>query len=327
MTIFTKIKTLAFLLCLTLIFYGCSSSDSQGNWQLYVTEAAGRFFDGSAFSEKPASTAILASNPKTSIVFVEKKEKPPSLRITNKDFPGLTLYAQAPDEKGRFMFTEVLLTSAHFGGWNEVRYAVYGTAVYQAGDADGKSASLVFETPLEITGINAGRVKRGQERLSGDRGLQEAKNREERIEALVNWMASSYGVFKKPPADGGEDASGSAEAANGFVNAALFEAYWRPVLMPEICKPSSRPDAYNQTITEAKEAGVKIERKLAEDVSWNVNYTKRLFPEYMHNFRNSGALLRDWEEAANWIYIKYLWEKIPSIFAPPETGAAKNKTE
>jgi hypothetical protein len=52
----------------------------------------------------------------------------------------------------------------------------------------------------------------------------------------------------------------------------------------------------------------------ADSINWNRSYTERAFPEELWEYRNSGALLRDWEEAAAWIYVEYAWDSIIASF-------------
>jgi hypothetical protein len=48
----------------------------------------------------------------------------------------------------------------------------------------------------------------------------------------------------------------------------------------------------------------------AEDIAWNTSYTKAVFAEDLWKVRDSGTLLRDWEETLDWIYFIYEWEEL-----------------
>jgi hypothetical protein len=39
-----------------------------------------------------------------------------------------------------------------------------------------------------------------------------------------------------------------------------------------------------------------------------------VFPEALWEYRNSAAMLRDWEEALPWIYMEYSWDYIINSF-------------
>jgi len=80
-----------------------------------------------------------------------------------------------------------------------------------------------------------------------------------------------------------------------------FEKYWKPVLFPEMVSKRKRPAGWLQ------EGDVFLR---SEDIRWNTGYTERVFSEELRPVRNSGTLLRDWEEALSWIYLEYEWESI-----------------
>jgi hypothetical protein len=90
-----------------------------------------------------------------------------------------------------------------------------------------------------------------------------------------------------------------------FSNQKEFENHWKRRLFPELVSAKARPADYS---TENAEWG------RADSVNWNRTYTEHLFPEELWEYRNSGALLRDWEEALPWIYMEYSWDSIIDSF-------------
>jgi hypothetical protein len=104
----------------------------------------------------------------------------------------------------------------------------------------------------------------------------------------------------------------------GFPDQAAFEAYWKPLLFPELSKPKDRPAAW---------AGANADSGdwvLGEDIRWSAAYTEALFPEDLWPVRNSGTLLRDWEEAAAWIRLEFEWDTITeSLFGKIELAKIK----
>jgi hypothetical protein len=86
-----------------------------------------------------------------------------------------------------------------------------------------------------------------------------------------------------------------------FSSQAEFEAHWRGFLFPELVSPKKRPPSWS---------GEDPEWVTGEDVRWNSGYTRSVFPEALWGVRNSGTLLRDWEEAAAWIYLEFEWDRI-----------------
>jgi hypothetical protein len=50
---------------------------------------------------------------------------------------------------------------------------------------------------------------------------------------------------------------------------------------------------------------------------WNAAYTRSAFPGELWELRDSGALLRDWEEALPWIRLLYYWDYLAGLLAEP----------
>jgi hypothetical protein len=91
----------------------------------------------------------------------------------------------------------------------------------------------------------------------------------------------------------------------GFSSQEEFEQFWKPYLLPEMVKKKERPADYTMA---------NAEWRTADSVKWNHSYTQKLFPEGLWEYRDSGALLRDWEEALQWIFLEYSWETIIASF-------------
>jgi hypothetical protein len=91
------------------------------------------------------------------------------------------------------------------------------------------------------------------------------------------------------------------EDAPPLRNVEEFEAWWEPVLLPEMVPASRRPGAWTEE---------NAEWSRAEDIAWNTSYTRAVFSEDLWKVRDSGTLLRDWEETLDWIYTIYEWEDL-----------------
>jgi hypothetical protein len=292
----TLIKIITFTVC-TALFASCLS----------ITDGAGRLLDGSLFAEKTASKAVVKDAAGTKVAAIIARDKTPALVITSTAVPNLKIYGTAPDENGRFQFTSAVFLCSTYNGWNEINYAVYGNGIYTRLD-DG-TGSLRFETPLEIIEIAKGSMRHGDSRLTAERAVVELRHRAERIDALIAWMGGTGNPFA-------HNADGAA-----FADKAAFAAYWRPRLMPELYSPFKRPPEYKQTV---KSAG-KPTYSFGEDVFWNKQYTEYIFPAHMHKLRDSGALLRDWEDALDWIYLKYIWKNLPDMLLSASAGKKASK--
>jgi hypothetical protein len=143
-----------------------------------------------------------------------------------------------------------------------------------------------------IVAITSGALRRDDTVIKGDEALGILRNRLDRIRALTDWMAQS--------------GYGRDDGRQQFATQKDFESYWRAILLPETVPKKKRPALYTT------ENAVYL---YAEGCRWNTVYTALLFPgdentENPNNaeltkLRDSGALLRDFDEAASWIYFQY----------------------
>jgi hypothetical protein len=268
-----------------------------------LTENAGRIADGSKFSEKVLETCHGENG--TRLSRIRLKDGSAALKLSLDSWPNLAFYLVPSDETGRYVLASYTFLVSAVKGWNEFTVNLSGTgSLEDAGNDSGGNARyrLTVEN-VDETGIASGRVRSGDNRFGGGEALGILRNRKARIEALVGWMRESA-VTAGPSAAGGTGPSASdgasAAAALSFQTEKAFDAYWKPLLLPETVPKRKRPVAYD---------GSGGEWRRAEDVTWNAAYSAR-FPEDIALLRNSGALLRDWEEALPWIYLVFRWDDI-----------------
>ncbi|MDR1302709.1 MAG: hypothetical protein LBK43_09620 [Treponema sp.] len=266
-----RIKTtgwsLGMLVCV-LVCSGCTS----------LVEKAGQVLDGSLFAEK--TLGVYRGPEGMELRYLEvKREKQEKIAISLSAYPGLHFWTSPPDENGKVFVQQLHFLGGNYTGWNEFTLDLTGEATLIL-----HRNSLLWrgQGPIERVQISGGKIRREQKRLSGEEALTALQSRYERIAALSDWMHTQ-------------------EDLPDFTSQEDFDAYWKPLLMPELVQPKQRPATWT---TEAA-AWVK-----AEDVSWNQDYTAAVFPETLQVLRNSGALLRDWEEAFSWIYLYYQWDRI-----------------
>jgi len=260
-----------------------------------LIQKGGEVLEGSAFTEK--RTALYSSDRKEKEDIIELKEMRNKdgesfIEITNSQWPGLALRGSVPDTDGNFHLTDARFLSSHASGWNEFDYELLGSGNFTTGRESG-GVLRIEETPERIQ-ISSGKIRLKSRRLTGDAALVPLRNRRERILALTEWMTE----WQK-----------STGASISFDNQEEFEEYWKGRLFPELVSADKRPDGYS-SINNTE----NIEWNRADGVKWNLTYTKSLFPEALWEFRNSGALLRDWEEALPWIFMEYSWNTIISSF-------------
>jgi len=269
-----KIIKCLLLFSLTFLYINCA-----------IMEGAGRLFDGSVCAEKRVSL-YRASIKKgavsdTELKIVRNKEGNRSLIISFKKYSMMKLRGSLPNEEGIFHLTSLEFLAGNAHGWNEYSMQITGTGRLTFEDG----AVLEYIKEIEPIQITSGRIHRYDTRMTGNDALIALRNRNDRITSLAEWMLSL-----KAPKD---------------QEIKIFEKYWMPVFFPEMASKKNRPLGWK----EADDQFVK-----AEDIRWNTGYTERVFPEELHLVRNSGTLLRDWEEALYWIYMEYEWNNIMELF-------------
>jgi hypothetical protein len=274
------------LLCGGLLLGGCTSFAA--NAISRAVEKTGRVLDGTAFAEKTLSRyrARKAEGAAVNIEVREvvNKQGNVSLVILPEDFPAIRFRGSDPVGNGDFYLTDLEYLGGNVSGWNEFTLELSGAGTFAASE---ETAVLAFAAPPEPVQISSGKIRRGETRITGDEALTSLRNRYERILALTGWMRGREGVPL-------------------FADQKAFEAYWRPLLLPETVSKKKRPPEWNRE-------GARW--AWAEDLRWNTAYTEYLFPEELKILRNSGALLRDWEEAFEWIYFEYSRGEIGEIFS------------
>ena len=71
-----------------------------------------------------------------------------------------------------------------------------------------------------------------------------------------------------------------------FLSQKEFENYWKALIFPELVSKNKR----------------------------TANYQHYILPDDLFELKNSGTLLRDWEESLSWIYLEYTWDGIAAFF-------------
>ncbi|MCL2444408.1 MAG: hypothetical protein FWD13_13235 [Treponema sp.] len=249
-------------------------------------DSTGRVLDGSAFLERRIGLYRALEKDGAAIDMeisvVENRDKEKSIIITVKNYPMMKLRGSFPQGNNSFILTSLEYLAGSTFGWNEFSLPLLGTGQLHIGD----TAILENIREIEPVQITTGRIHRFDTRITGENALTALNNRYERILTLTEWMLTLNGPRGQTIKE--------------------FTKYWKPVLVPEMVLRKNRPSAW---LLEND----KFQR--AEDISWNTSYTERTFSEELWPVRNSGTLLRDWEEALSWIYMMYEWENIIDLFS------------
>ena len=246
-----------------------------------LMDKTGKVLDGSAFAEKKiARYRALEKNGAAfdmELVHAQTKAGQKLLVISQNKYPAVQLRVTEPDAEGNLYAVSLDYVSGNTAGWNQYSLGLSGTGSCVLGET---TAVFSLNNDIEKVQIEQGKIRLYDSTLIEGAALENLRNRAERIDALAEWMKSR-------------------DLAPQGLNRKAFQAYWKPILLPEACVKSKRP------------AGWLRERdtfNLAEDIKWNTGYSERVFPEELWPVRNSGTLLRDWEEAFEWIYLQYDWE-------------------
>jgi len=249
-----------------------------------LVEGAGRFLDGSALKEKKTAVYKTAEKDGSSadmqLIFTKNKNDETAIIISITKYPMFKFRTAIPGEDGSFHLSSLEYLGGSTHGWNEFTLELIGE-----GKFDPQESALSI-SDLETVQITNGRIQRYDTRLTGNDALTALRNRRERILSITNWMSS--------------------QESPSFAGINEFAAYWEPVLFPEMVSAKKRPENWLQE-------GDEIQK--TEDVKWNLDYTKRVFSEELWLVRNSGTMLRDWEEALSWIYMEYEWENVLEILS------------
>ena len=253
-----------------------------------LVQKGGELLDGSATEEKTiALYRSFSGKETTEIRTLRHKDGTECIEISGSTWPGLALRGSMPAGDGTFELVEARILSTHVHGWNEFTLDLLGSAHFSvSGNIVGR---LRIAGEVERVQISSGRIRLKSNRLTGTTALGSLRNRRERILALTEWMQ----MYQTGLQD-----------RKVFADQKEFKDYWQGRLFPELVPKKKRPPEYNAKNAEWSRAG---------DVKWNLDYTKYLFPEELWELRNSGALLRDWEEAVSWIYIEYNWDNINGL--------------
>ena len=254
-----------------------------------LVETTGRALDGSVFAEKKIATYRTVKKTKTSagieLSEMQNKAGEKSVVITFDKFPTIKFRGSIPDENGEFYLTMLNYLGGSAQGWNE-----YSLDLYGQGTMTLSETSAMFSIPQEIETVQItwGRIRRYDTRITGTEALTALRNRHERILALTEWMNGR----ENPPRE---------------MDLKQFEHYWKPILFPELVSQKIKPAGWQQENDQWNKA---------EDIRWNTSYTERTFSELLRPIRDSGTMLRDWEEALDWVYYTYEWSVIVEQLTP-----------
>src|SRR5208282_4347605 len=168
---------------------------------------------------------------------------------------------------------EVSLTSLGWfnnwqNGWTEAAFVLDGTFdLVQS----GSGWSVRIKDSPEIVAPASATIHYYTEYFNGDIALEQFSRRWNRIEACAGFLRSRFG------GSWFEDQRGV-----------------RKFLFPELYGYTEPPDPHHASVT-------------AESIAWNADYTGKEFPENIRALRDSGTMLRDFEESPGLWELAFHW--------------------
>jgi hypothetical protein len=248
-----------------------------------MVQKTGEFLEGSAFDEKTITLYRSSGRPRSELRIVLLENSTREIVFSSDAYPNITIRGNIRPGGSTFTVTHLEFVSSHIHGWSEFTLNLSGEGRFIG---DNEKRTLLLPEQIETGEISSGRIRYKETRIAGSQAMTSLRNRRERILALVEWMDTRIEKFN-------------------FTSEKQFNQYWKNILFPELAFARNRPPEYNANGAE----WVRV-----NDVRWNISYTRQLFPEELWEFRNSGALLRDWEENISWIYFEYAKDFIFSYF-------------
>ena len=144
--------------------------------------------------------------------------------------------------------------------------------------------------PLELADLKNAAIRAGDKTWRGDRALGLMRNRSNRIDAVVSFIADKLPEVSDPSQEAWS------RDKSWFIPA--FKQQLQALLVPEMVDPANRPPTWKEPIKRSD---------YAESVVWSRDYSESVFPKELVEIRQSGTILRDWEESTPLIYGRWRW--------------------
>ena len=212
-----------------------------------------------------------------------------SVRIYGDSIEGATFTGNVQlTADGRVLsITEMHWFSNWANGWTEARLSATGKLLLSQ---NGQGWSISVVQPPQLGDPAAASMRYFDDYLDGEHALEEFTHRWDRILAVVAVLKQKlherwfeYTVAPWKPGRPSEASS--------------FEEATRKFLFPEVYGYSEPPSRDSQSVR-------------AEAINWNVDYTAANFPENLRAIRNSGTMLRDFEECLGLWRLAYCLDEL-----------------
>lgn len=205
-----------------------------------------------------------------------------TVRIAGGPLLGAVLSGQAVSD-GSGSWKVDLLRMDWFNNWND-GWTDAGFVISGSFDLAQRGAVwqvLIKEAP-EIYAPFVVTIRYYDDYLSGDKALEQFTWRWNRIEAYAKFLRSRF------------DASWFSD-----------QKRVRRFLFPELYGYDQPHSPHHAAVT-------------VDSISWNTDYTKEAFPENLRTLRDSGTMLRDFEESEALWDLAFRWSDLWTSGVPPE---------
>ena len=212
-----------------------------------------------------------------------------SVRIRGDSIEGATFTGSARlTADGRILsLTAMRWFSNWANGWTEAHLPVTGELLLSP---HGREWSLSVVQPPRLGDPVAASIRYFDDYLSGERGREEFAHRWDRILAVVS-------VLKQRLQERWFEYTAAPWQPGRPSQAMSFEEAARKFLFPELYGYADPPPRDSRSVR-------------SESISWNVDYTAANFPENLHAVRNSGTMLRDFEECPGLWRLAYCLDEL-----------------
>ncbi len=158
------------------------------------------------------------------------------------------------------------------------------------------------EENFEFFEITKGRIRFQDDYYYDEKGLTNVKNRFDRIIAVNQFLKKQpdFPEFFYTP----------------LFNSKLGLSYNNKV--KKLLFPELSPDSIIYKDKEFKVTDPSSDLVLAETILWNKKYTDKVFPEELREVRNSGTMLRDYEESLELCFAEYNLNYFFNKFLPEQ---------
>jgi len=187
---------------------------------------------------------------------------------------------------------ECLVKSLYFftnwsNGWTESELEASGQLIFKKNEND-KYKCIVIEE-IELLDVKTASIKFFDDYYFGDKAKRNVKNKLDRINSINNFLKEKENIpyFK------------SLKTRDKNQKSYISSTY--ELFFPELTLNSP----YINKNSEYKIKSLKEDTVLEETILWNKRYTRDIFPENLQPIRDSGSLLRDYEESVELFFMDY----------------------